>query len=189
MIACADLARALLLQVFIVPASVLAQTDDPASLDRLHDISEPAPVFWWPPAPGWYVIAALLLILAATVMVRAVLRLRANLYRWTALARLDALVARIDAGDDPGAVLVQAAELGKRTALAAFVRTDIASLSGARWVEWLNRHGNGVAFHGESARLLADTVYRPAGAAAQTPEPCRQTLHTLRHWIRKHRLC
>ena len=39
-------------------------SDDPASLERLHDLVPPAPVPWWPLAPGWYVLGALILIVA-----------------------------------------------------------------------------------------------------------------------------
>ena len=32
--------------------------NDPGSLQNLNDIVVPGPVAWWPPAPGWYVLAA-----------------------------------------------------------------------------------------------------------------------------------
>ena len=34
---------------------------DPGSLQNLHDIVVPGPAAWWPPAPGWYVLAAVAL--------------------------------------------------------------------------------------------------------------------------------
>ena len=34
-------------------------TTDPYSLDNLHDIVEPASIPWWPPAPGVWLLLAL----------------------------------------------------------------------------------------------------------------------------------
>ena len=36
---------------------------DPGSLDRLHDIVSPPPAPWWPPAPGWYALGLIVLLL------------------------------------------------------------------------------------------------------------------------------
>ena len=33
-------------------------TGDPASLQNLNDIVALGPVPWWPPAPGWYFVIA-----------------------------------------------------------------------------------------------------------------------------------
>ena len=35
---------------------------DPASLENLRDIAVPPPVPWWPPAPGWWVLGLLALL-------------------------------------------------------------------------------------------------------------------------------
>ena len=45
---------------------------DPAGLDRLHDIIVPSPVPFWPPAPGWYLLAAFVAFLLVWLIVRQV---------------------------------------------------------------------------------------------------------------------
>src|SRR5262249_7757285 len=59
---------------------------DQADLSQLADIVVPASVAWWPPAPGWWVVAEALLIVAAIAIHQAVVRYRRNAYRRVALA-------------------------------------------------------------------------------------------------------
>ena len=100
--------------------------EDAASLDRLHDIVTPPPIPWWPPAPGWYVVGAIVLILVLLLMVRSWLRWRANAYRREALHALDSAVD-----------VATIAALLRRTALAESSRSEIAALTGNAWVDWL----------------------------------------------------
>ena len=41
-----------------------AASTDPTSLEHLFDIVTPPPVPWWPPAPGWVVVAGIICVLA-----------------------------------------------------------------------------------------------------------------------------
>ena len=43
---------------------------DPGNLQNLNDIVLPVPAHWWPPAPGWYVLAGLLLAVLALLALR-----------------------------------------------------------------------------------------------------------------------
>lgn len=99
---------------------------DATSLDRLHDIVEPAPIPWWPPAPGWYVVSAVIALTIAWLAVRWWSSWKANAYRRTALKELVDL-------QDSSAI----AELLRRTALATHPRSEIANLNGESWTAWL----------------------------------------------------
>ena len=69
-----------------------AGTVDPASLSGLHDIVMPAPIApWWPLAPGWYLLAGLLVVLVAWVLWRMRKRRLVTRYRVEAVAQLRAL--------------------------------------------------------------------------------------------------
>src|SRR5262245_24888599 len=100
--------------------------EDAASLDRLHDIIIPPPIPWWPPATGWYVLAAILLAVVLVFVLRAWLRWRDNAYRREALRSLDS-----------AADVATIAALLRRTALAESSRAEIAALTGNAWVDWL----------------------------------------------------
>jgi len=101
-------------------------SDSATSLDRLHDIVQPPPVPWWPPAPGWYVVLALAAVATAWLGFRYWRQWRANAYRREALRELKT-------ADTPAEI----AELLRRTAIAVAPRQTVASLSGSDWVEWL----------------------------------------------------
>ena len=103
---------------------------DPASLDNLREIILPPPVPWWPLALGWWVLLAVLCLAAVSVAFRAWRTWRANAYRRAALRELAA-----------GESVAAMAEILKRTALVAYPRTDVASLSGPAWLAWLAETG------------------------------------------------
>jgi hypothetical protein len=105
---------------------------DPASLENLRDIAVPPPVPWWPPAPGWWMVMAVLVIAIIVVAFRAWRRWRANAYRRAALRELQRATT-----------LAGIAEILKRAALVACRRTDIAALSGSAWCRWLAETAGG----------------------------------------------
>jgi hypothetical protein len=120
---------------------------DPADLSNLRDIVVPPPVSFWPPAPGWWVVGAACLA-AASFAIATVIRHRArNAYRREALRELESADAR-----DISAIL-------KRAALAAFPRSEVASLSGPAWLAFLDRTG-GTQF---ATTALASLPYGAAG--------------------------
>ena len=100
---------------------------DPAGLDNLSDIAIPPPVSWWPLAPGWWVVIGITVIVIAVAAWKVWIRWQANAYRRAALDELG-----------KAKTVSAIAELLKRTALAAFPRTDVASLSGPAWCQWLS---------------------------------------------------
>jgi hypothetical protein len=127
---------------------------DPASLDRLNDLVPPPAVAWWPPAPGWYVVLALLTLAAAWLGWRFWKRRRADAYRRIALHELSTL-------REAQAI----AELLRRTALATVSRSVIAGMTGIAWTDWLAAQSTeDMPF--ELRRLLTSGIYgRPAADA------------------------
>lgn len=102
--------------------------DDPTSLQNLRDIAEPAPAPSWPPAVGWWILFVVAAAFGMWLAFRAWRRWRANAYRRAALKELRSATS-----------FVEVAEILKRAALSAFPRTDVASLSGEAWSDWLRQ--------------------------------------------------
>lgn len=142
-------------------------------IDQLAEPLEPAPVSMTPQTAGWTVLAVLLALVLAGLAWRGVQHWRANAYRRAALAELDA------AGDDP----VVIADILRRTALAAWPRERVASLSGADWLRFLDATGGGGAFVDGPGAALAGAPYRSDAAA---PAPGLGALAA--RWVHRHRV-
>ena len=69
---------------------------DPGSLDNLRDIVELPAVSWWPLAPGWWIVIALVAVIAAVNGMRAWKQWKANAYRRAALEELRSAGALTD---------------------------------------------------------------------------------------------
>ncbi|MDH7787235.1 hypothetical protein QBD01_003262 [Ochrobactrum sp. 19YEA23] len=107
------------------------------ALRSLHDIAIPPPVSWMPQTWGWGLLAALLLLGIAVLIVRWAIRYRRNAYRREALRVLEAISNNAPMTQSSGTKI---AELIKRTALSAWPRIDVATLSGRQWVSFLEQH-------------------------------------------------
>jgi hypothetical protein len=157
---------------------------DPASLDNLKDIVLPPAVPWLPPAVGWRVVAVALAAGALVLLFRALARWRRNAYRREALRALDAVEARVRAGESPAAAAAEISALLKRAALAAFPRSAVADLTGDGWMDFLDRTGRMKDFSGGGAKDLW-----PLACGASLPSSDMSgVVDAARRWLRRHRV-
>lgn len=153
-------------------------SDDPGSLDRLHDVIAPRPASGWPPAPGWWIVGGLIVVGASLLTAALILRWRANWYRRAGLAELRRLeLAAISSSER----LAQLAALVKRVALVAYPRHEVASLTGIEWLRFLDQSACMSVFCEGPGRPLG-SVYEPVPAA-----PTAELFGVVRAWIRQHR--
>src|ERR1700722_11976736 len=132
-------------------------------LDQLAPEHAPSPPPWWPPAPGWWGVAALCLL--APFLVLAWRRFYGRTHWRTArsAALLELGRIRAQAKSD---VAAQIQRLLRRYALTVFGPDRVAPLSGEAWLDFLARHG-GERFAGEDGRALLRAAYGNTGAAAR----------------------
>ncbi|WP_035484672.1 DUF4381 domain-containing protein [Geminicoccus roseus] len=153
---------------------------DPGSLAGLHDIVASPPVPFWPPAPGWYVVALALAMTLGWACWRTARRWRADAYRRAALAELQSAGGRRDQ-------LTILPELLKRTALAAYPRERVASLSGQAWLAFLDETAAAPAFTTGPGRPLGALAYDPGLARRMSEADGDALLAAATAWIRRHR--
>ena len=153
-------------------------------LDQLKDIHTPDAIGLWPPAIGWYLIAAFViavLVLACVILWR---RWQQNAYRRAALRECDDIEREITAGSDSRAAAIRIATLLKRTALSVFHRAEVAPLSGDAWILFLESKASEAFFSIASSQLLIEASFRENPPYNQSD--VAQLLDEARRWIRKH---
>jgi len=154
--------------------------NDPGSLQNLNDIVLPGAVPWWPPAPGWYAVLAVLLALLLWVSFRALKAWRKNTYRRQALRELASIEARGCAAAADVPVLLT------RAALSAWPRAGVAARTGAGWHAFLDRTAPGAGFSGGPGVLLDRVSYRAGGDRVLSGEEFERLCAAAGHWIRRH---
>lgn len=134
-------------------------TPQTASALPLRDIHLPGAPALWPPAPGWWLLAVLLLVLLAWAGIAAVRRHRVHQAR----QRVRNALARIEAGlaqDDGSAALAELSVLLRGQALARFPRAQVAGLTGQAWLQFLDQAGGASGFADGPGRVLATAPYQ-----------------------------
>lgn len=136
---------------------------DPSQIP-LRDLHLPAEIGWWPLAPGWWVLLALLAAGAIVLLYRTYLRWRANRARRIALRQLVAVTEEYQSSGDVTRLAKQLSELLRRVVLAYSPRTEVAGLTGDDWLRWLDRGLEEPLFQRGGGRGLEVLPYRTPAA-------------------------
>lgn len=126
----------------------------------LRDLHLPDPVGWWPLAPGWWGVIAILVLVLGYVFRRVYRRWQINAPRRYAMRELARYEADYLVHRDPVALGKQLSELLRRGMLAYAPREEMAGLTGNEWLAWLDRGMPLPYFHTEGGRSLLDLPYR-----------------------------
>ena len=158
--------------------------NDAGSLQNLNDIVLPTPVAWWPPAPGWYVLFALVLVALLVVGFLQWRRWCENRYRREALAELSAIRTNASGGS-----LTGLPELLKRAALSVWPREEVAALTGPDWHQFLDRTAGLEQFCCGAGEMLDRLAYSTPGSGAVELDARQssQLLDASELWLKKHK--
>jgi len=159
---------------------------DPASLQNLNDIVLPVTVGWWPLAPGWYFLIGLLLIALTWLSYRSLQRWIKNRYRRAALTELQLLEEDTQNAEKRDSSLRQLPVLLKRTALSAYSRKQVASLSGDDWYGFLNSQVTNPAFTDPTISLLDHLAYSTGNFNSVDSQAITALFEAIKHWLRHH---
>ncbi|MCP4382959.1 MAG: DUF4381 domain-containing protein [Hyphomicrobiales bacterium] len=139
-------------------------------MNQLELAPEPASISLWPETSGWIWLGLAILALVVWGLMRWRRARRASLYRRQALGEL------AGAGNDPAAI----ATILRRTALAGFSRSDVASLQGDAWLAFLDRTYGGDGFSRGPGAAIVRGPYAPT-------QPVDGLVLLAGQWIRRHR--
>jgi hypothetical protein len=150
-----------------------------ATLD-LRDIhAAPLPAFW-PPAPGWWVLTAVLLATLVVLAVWGYRRYRAYRQKVQIMAELEQLTSRYKK-ENNAVFATEISTLLRRVALRRYARTRVAPLTGAAWLRFLDDTGGEGEFEKGVGRILEVGPYQPDTAEV----PAEELLALARQWVSK----
>ena len=149
------------------------------SLEQLRPNHLPEPVGLWPPAIGWWLLAAVVLIALGSLALYVYRRWKNNRYRTRALQLARAALNHYQQHQNPRQLAHECNELLKRVALHTFPKERVAGLSGVAWSEFLATTGDLPQFIGH--RAFTNDRYNP-NATLNVDDIYELT----RRWIKKH---
>ena len=129
-------------------------------LVNLKDIHLPPPVSFWPPAPGWWILAVLLI---SSLFFGGVWFYRLHKKRKPkneALRILKDLQILYQNSQDEVASLRNLSNLLRRTALTFYDNDVVASLQGSSWLEFLDKTGKTKEFSQGAGKVLGYEVFQ-----------------------------
>ena len=152
---------------------------DTDPLAALKDIHAPAPISWWPLAPGWYLLIFFILVLVLLLAVRLYKKHKHALAKKQALVLLAQYQEGYEQERDAPKTCAQISELVRRVALVYYPRVAVASLHGEAWLQFLNATSKGIEF--DSVRtLLLDVPFKKEEAMDLLP-----LFEKVNHWIKQ----
>jgi len=151
----------------------MIDTQPNPALEKLHDYYQPPPPSWTPQTTGWYVLFAAVGIFLLWLAFRLLHSWFRNRYRRQALKELAA--ARPD----------QFSGLLKRTALAAWPREKVASLSGDSWLKFLNTTATSDFILNAAGSRIEEISLRKTAISSEDEQAMRALAA---EWIRRHRV-
>lgn len=150
-------------------------------IEQLRDIHGIQSVPWWPPGPGWWLLAAAVIALLYVVWrFRTKIRLRipplpfftVGSWRWDAARRLRNLRKRAP-NQDGKQTAGELSELMRRIAMARFGRDACAGLAGKDWLEWLQGKDPKDFDWPRQGSLLLEVPYAPPADLGRSDELIR----------------
>jgi hypothetical protein len=135
----------------------------PQTLD-LRDIHLPEPVSWWPPAPGWWVLFAVLCLLAAAAYISRKIYKSKQLNR-DIKSELEQIRNQYSNTGNRAELAQALSILLRRACISFYPERDIAGLTGENWLAYLDESCGGSTagkkFRSETGRILLTAPYLP----------------------------
>ena len=153
----------------------------PNPLDQLRDIHLPEPISWWPPAPGWWLLALVACALLAWLIRFIYRRYKAKHYRRQALGQLQVLQTETD----PQAKLRGLFVLLKQTANCAYPSRQPSSLAIEPFVDFLRFSCDESVFSQSTGELQSLLYAKQSSGQSQDLEAL---FEDARIWIKSHML-
>lgn len=123
----------------------------------LRDIHLPDAITWWPPAIGWWLLLAVIIVAAFGCWL-----LYKKLTKKTAVKTATALLMSIKQAEntDELETLKQLSACVRRVSISVNSRSEVASLTGKEWLNYLDQSVEGTPFSTGVGQYFSDALYR-----------------------------
>lgn len=128
----------------------------------LRDIHIPDAISGWPPAVGWWILAMLI-----PLCIYLIHRLYKRLTRKTALKAAKKYFKALRQNEDMSKPekLAALSSLMRRTAISLYPRSDVASLTGDAWLNFLDNSIANRGFNSDTGWLFTEGLYSKQDAS------------------------
>lgn len=127
-------------------------------LEQLKDIHLPEAIGFWPPALGWWLLAALFIaLLAASILLYR--HRQKNAYRRAAVHQINKLFSDYQQPQQSQEVTGQLNRLLKAVALQSYPTKQVSRLTETQWLGFLDNSANMQAFSQGPGQILASAPY------------------------------
>lgn len=149
----------------------------------LRDIHLPEPIGWWPLAPGWWILLAILILLP--VLIALFIKWRRHQRRQGRVKQqvedeLKRIRDSYQQHQDSLRLIQELSALLRRAAISRYPRSEVASLTGEHWLNFLDRQLDSTDFSQGTGRILGDAPYRPT---TPSPEDAEALLALSQRWL------
>lgn len=151
---------------------------------EIGNLIEPEPISFTFGAPGWYVLAAVALLLLIIYAIHAIRKYRKDKYRRVALQTLYSLNNSQLTADQ---YIFSILEVLKRVSLTSFGRSDLVSLNGLKWVRFLDQRNGKPVFSEKSIEIVAVGLYQ-GKKVRLVNEELQNFYNESVKWIKEHRV-
>jgi len=155
------------------------------AIKGISEVALPDSVSYFPQTSGWKIVGLAIFLWAVYKSYQATKQWWHNRYRRDALKKVEALLHQNTQAEVLGIdVLAELSVVLKATALQVYPRRQIAELSGAAWLQFLNQHAGYTAFDQSAMNLLSTFVYqKPSQVDEKALEHLAGQITT---WIKQH---
>jgi len=149
-------------------------------LDQLRALHAPEAISWWPPAPGWWGLLAIILLIIISLLAFKNYRSRTQ-WRREAMAEWHTIKMFQDDPQRQHEIISRLSILLRRVAITRFPQQDVAALTGDDWLRFLDQPmGIQVPFQQGAGALLITAPYQ------QDPKIDSKALLMLcKDWLKK----
>ena len=148
---------------------------------KLQDIHLPDSPGFWPLAPGWWVLLMVLLLIGIWLLLKFLQRARQRKKQQQILDEYTRLETKLLEHPDNEAI-ARINTFLRQLAISQYPRTDIASLTGRKWLRFLDLSGDTQDFSKGAGRILIDAPYQSAKLQNFN---CDEFTSLIRQWIKK----